>query len=97
MFQTAARLSGCLYSAVALLQQLLIVEMSASGPHVACLVRPTHSPLTSPQPFFSSFFFVSNRMQSVSSASTHFAALVTRNRCILAIHKMPLPSLNPMK
>ena len=25
-------------------------------PHVACLVRPTHSPLTSPQPFFSSFF-----------------------------------------
>ena len=46
------------------------VEMSASGSHVACLVRPTHSPLTSPQSFSSSSFFFS----SFSSSSSFFSS-----------------------
>ena len=84
------------------------VEMSASGSHVACLVRPTHSPLTSPQSFSSSSFFFSSfsfffspppppssppQCTLVSRlpllGPVYPSMLVTRNRCMVAMHKMP--------
>ena len=102
LFQTAARLRGCLYSAVVPVQQLLTVEMSASGPMSPVLSAPPTAPSRPLSPS-SPPSSPRDRMQSVSSASAHFAhfahfaPLVTRNRCILAVHKMPLLPLRPMK
>ena len=81
-FRQAARLWGCLNSASSVLQ----VEMSASGPHVACLVRPTHSPLTSPQPFF---FFVSLQQQNAKLSRLPLLSPLCPPRYTKPVHTTP--------